>query len=93
MSKIIKKDESPSAEGRVNQSRSGSSRTIVVEKRAHSKSQEPKSSLKRVFRHLPPLKRPLQIDAFQQTAREKLEQAEKRPRLRMRRMRRKTKTI
>jgi hypothetical protein len=49
MSKIIKKDESPSAEGRVNQSRSGSSRTIVVEKRAHSKSQEPKSSLKRVL--------------------------------------------
>jgi len=49
MSKIIKKDESPSAEGRVNQSRSGSSRTIFVEKRAHSKSQEPKSSLKRVL--------------------------------------------
>ncbi|KAG2045051.1 hypothetical protein BDR03DRAFT_20251 [Suillus americanus] len=49
MSKIIKKDEFPSAEGRAHQSRSGSSRTIVVEKRAHGKSQEPKSSLKRVL--------------------------------------------
>ncbi|KAG1825729.1 uncharacterized protein BJ212DRAFT_1295102 [Suillus subaureus] len=49
ISKIIKKDEFPNAEGRVNQSRSGSSRTIAVEKRAHGKSQEPKSSLKRVL--------------------------------------------
>lgn len=49
MSKLIKKGEFPSAEGRVNQSRSGLSRTITLEKRAHGKSQEPKSSLKRVL--------------------------------------------
>lgn len=49
VSESIKKDEFPSADGRINQSGSGSSRTIAVEKRAHGKSQEPKSSLKRVL--------------------------------------------
>lgn len=48
-SKLIKKDEFPSAKGQVNQSRSELSRTFSVEKKAHSKSQEPKSSLKRVL--------------------------------------------
>ncbi|KAG1749802.1 uncharacterized protein EDB91DRAFT_1244414 [Suillus paluster] len=47
--KLIKKDEFPSAEGQVNQSRSGLSRTIAREKRAPSKLQEPKSSLKRAL--------------------------------------------
>ncbi|KAG2120676.1 uncharacterized protein F5147DRAFT_756634 [Suillus discolor] len=46
MSKFTKKDQFPSAEGRVNQSRS---RTITAEKRTHIKSQEPKLSLKRVL--------------------------------------------
>ncbi|KAG2159651.1 uncharacterized protein EDB93DRAFT_1244440 [Suillus bovinus] len=49
MSKLLKKDEFPSAEGRVKQSGPGSSRTITVEKRVHTKSQEPKLSLKRVL--------------------------------------------
>lgn len=49
MSELIKKNEFPSAASRINQSKSELSRTIAVDKRAHSKSQEPKSSLKRVL--------------------------------------------
>ncbi|KAG0704375.1 hypothetical protein DFH29DRAFT_380764 [Suillus ampliporus] len=47
--KLIKKDELPSTQGRVKQSKTGLSRTITVEKRAQGKPREPQASLKRAL--------------------------------------------